>query len=92
MFVFIFILKSNSSLPMKDCIPTVSCVQPIIEPLVLPSQDPSDESDKDSNTDSLPTIFKEDVKRSIVEENANEKCNMVEKLNMKNGESFGEKR
>ena len=37
-------------------------------------------------------IFKEDVKGSIAEKNANEKCDVVEKLNMKNGESFGEKR
>ncbi len=68
LFVFIFILKSNSSLAMKDCIPTVSFVQPIIEPLVLPTQEPSDESDKDSNTVSLPTIFEEDVKENIAEQ------------------------
>ena len=76
---------------MKDCITTVSFVQPTIKPLVLQTQEPSDESDKDSNTDSLPTIFKEDIKGSIVEENANEKCNMVEKLNMKNKEQALEK-
>ncbi len=73
LFVFIFILKSNSSLAMKDCIPTVSFVQPTIEQLVLLTQEPSDESDKDSNTDSLPTIFGKDVKE-----------NNAEKLQMKN--------
>ena len=83
--------KTNSSLPMKDCIPTVSFVQPTPERLVLPTQEPSDESDKDSNTDSLPTIFKEHVKESIAEQIANEKCNIVEKNSMANkGETLQE--
>ena len=52
----------------------------------MATQEPSDELDNDSNTDSLPKIFNKDIKGSIVEENTHEKCNMVEKLNMKNKE------
>ena len=62
----------------------VSYLQPTIKPLILPTQEPGDVSDKDSNTDVLPTIFKGDIKLSIVEDNANDKFNMVEKPSMKN--------
>ena len=65
---------------MKDYIRTVSLVQPTIKPMVLPTQEPSDESDEDSNTDSLTTIFEEDVKGSIVEENAHVKCTWLKSL------------
>ncbi len=62
----------------------VSYLQPTIKPLALPTQEPSNESDEDSNTDVMPTIYKGDVKLSILEDNANDKFNMVEEPSMKN--------